>query len=387
MKSLLISSMYFPPHTGGISHFVGSIASVLGPDRVCCLTGVPGSPGAVETRLGPRVYRRPAAFEGAKYRQRVVWGAAIAQIMLRERPVAIQLGLVSDGSMGLWLRRWLRLPFVVYAYGNEILTAMQSAWQKPRLALQHADRVLAISRFTADLVRRAGVSPERIALVHPGCDVDRFRPRPARMDLRHALLGPRDRDRVLLTVGGLVARKGQDMVIQALPRLRQSIPDVTYLIVGDGPYRAQLETLAMSVGVRDHVVFAGMVSAEDLPDVYALSDVYVMPSREQLESCDVEGFGLVFLEANACGKAVVGGRSGGIPDAVEDGVSGLLVDPHDPEDIANALRRILSDGDMALRLGEQGRLRVVREFEWKRIGDQVQGILDSIQRERPGFRG
>jgi len=387
MKSLLISSMYFPPHTGGISHFVGSIASVLGPDRVCCLTGVPGSPGAVETRLGPRVYRRPAAFEGAKYRQGLVWGAAIAQIMLRERPVAIQLGLVSDGSMGLWLRRWLRLPFVVYAYGNEILTAMQSAWQKPRLALQHADRVLAISRFTADLVRRAGVSPERIALVHPGCDVDRFRPRPARMDLRHALLGPRDRDRVLLTVGGLVARKGQDMVIQALPRLRQSIPDVTYLIVGDGPYRAQLETLAMSVGVRDHVVFAGMVSAEDLPDVYALSDVYVMPSREQLESCDVEGFGLVFLEANACGKAVVGGRSGGIPDAVEDGVSGLLVDPHDPEDIANALRRILSDGDMALRLGEQGRLRVVREFEWKRIGDQVQGILDSIQRERPGFRG
>jgi len=387
MKSLLISSMYFPPHTGGISHFVGSIASVLGPDRVCCLTGVPGSPGAVETRLGPRVYRRPAAFEGAKYRQGLVWGAAIAQIMLRERPVAIQLGLVSDGSMGLWLRRWLRLPFVVYAYGNEILTAMQSAWQKPRLALQHADRVLAISRFTADLVRQAGVSPERIALVHPGCDVDRFRPRPARMDLRHALLGPRDRDRVLLTVGGLVARKGQDMVIQALPRLRQSIPDVTYLIVGDGPYRAQLETLAMSVGVRDHVVFAGMVSAEDLPDVYALSDVYVMPSREQLESCDVEGFGLVFLEANACGKAVVGGRSGGIPDAVEDGVSGLLVDPHDPEDIANALRRILSDGDMALRLGEQGRLRVVREFEWKRIGDQVQGILDSIQRERPGFRG
>ena len=387
MKSLLISSMYFPPHTGGISHFVGSIASVLGPDRVCCLTGVPGSPGAVETRLGPRVYRRPAAFEGAKYRQGLVWGAAIAQIMLRERPVAIQLGLVSDGSMGLWLRRWLRLPFVVYAYGNEILTAMQSAWQKPRLALQHADRVLAISRFTADLVRRAGVSPERIALVHPGCDVDRFRPRPARMDLRHALLGPRDRDRVLLTVGGLVARKGQDMVIRALPRLRQSIPDVTYLIVGDGPYRAQLEALAMSVGVRDHVVFAGMVSAEDLPDVYALSDVYVMPSREQLESCDVEGFGLVFLEANACGKAVVGGRSGGIPDAVEDGVSGLLVDPHDPEDIANALRRILSDGDMALRLGEQGRLRVVREFEWKRIGDQVQGILDSIQRERPGFRG
>jgi len=191
-------------------------------------------------------------------------------------------------------------------------------------------------------------------------------------------LGTRDRGRIILTVGGLVARKGHDMVIRALPRLRQTVPDVMYLIVGDGPYRTQLETLAVALGVQDHVIFVGKVPGEYLPDIYALSDVFVMPSREQLNVCDVEGFGIVFLEANACGKPVVGGRSGGIPDAIIDGVTGLLVNPHDPEDIANALARLLTDGDLAVRIGRQGRLRVASDFNWARLGRRVRGILDSI---------
>ena len=165
------------------------------------------------------------------------------------------------------------------------------------------------------------------------------------MDLRHKLLPGRHKDKVILCVGNLVARKGQDMVIRALPSLRQTIPDVTYLIVGEGPYRVPLDKLTLELGVRDRVIFAGRILVEELPDIYAISDVFVMPSRN--EECDVEGFGLVFLEASACAKPVVGGRSGGIPDAIEEGVTGLLVGPRDPEDIANALARLLSDGDLA----------------------------------------
>jgi phosphatidylinositol alpha-1,6-mannosyltransferase len=312
----------------------------------------------------------------------VGWGTTITQIMVREQPQAVQLATVYEGYLGLWLRQWLKLPFVVYAHGNEILAAMQGNWQKPQLALQQADRVLANSQFTANLVQKAGVTPDRIEVMHPGCEVDRFRPLHPRMDLRQKLLRARYRDRVILTVGGLVARKGHDMVIRALPRLRESIPQVTYLIIGDGPYRVQLETLATAMGVRDHVIFAGQVPDEDLPDIYALSDAFVMPSREQLETCDVEGFGLVFLEANACAKPVVGGRSGGIPEAIADGMTGLLVNPHDPEDIANALTRLLTDSDFAIRLGRQGRLRAVSNFDWAQFGNRVQGILDSILREK-----
>jgi phosphatidylinositol alpha-1,6-mannosyltransferase len=132
------------------------------------------------------------------------------------------------------------------------------------------------------------------------------------------------------------------------------------------------------VGIRDHVIFAGRVSEDALPDIYALSDVFVMPSRDQREVSDVEGFGLVFLEANACGKPVIGGRSGGIPDAIVDGVTGLLVNPDEPEDIAHALVQLLTNRDLTLRLGQQGRLRVARDFNWARVGDRVQRILDCI---------
>jgi phosphatidylinositol alpha-1,6-mannosyltransferase len=200
------------------------------------------------------------------------------------------------------------------------------------------------------------------------------------VELRQKLLGDRHKDKVILSVGNLVPRKGHDMVIRALPRVRQVVPEVTYLIVGEGSYGVQLENLATALGVRDRVIFAGP-SAEDLPDIYALADVFVMVSREQLQSCDVEGFGLVFLEASACAKPVVGGRSGGIPDAIVDGVTGLLVNPHDPEDIANALARFLSDTDLATRFGQQGRSRVVKYFGWDRIADQVQGILQSVFQE------
>lgn len=379
MKSLLISSTYFPPQVGGISRFMGSVAETLGPDRVCCLTAVPANGRPLGDRRQPRVYRRPALFAKARYIRAMTWAMTIAQIMGRERPRVVQLATVSDCYLGLRLHRWLKLPYVIYAYGNEVLCAMRSNCPRLRLALHQADRVLACSHFTAELVQNAGVSPDRIEIVHPGCEVDQFRPLPPRMDLRKKLLGAQYRNRVILTVGNLVTRKGHDMVIRALPLLRARVPDVTYLIVGDGPHREELETLAVTVGVRDRVIFAGRAAAEDLPDLYALSDVFVMPSRDQLETDDVEGFGIVFLEASACGKPVVGGRSGGVSDAIVDGVTGFLVDPRDPEAIADMLARLLLDSDLAIRLGQHGRSRVVRDFDWRCVADRVQGILDAIR--------
>ena len=120
---------------------------------------------------------------------------------------------------------------------------------------------------------------------------------------------------------------------------------------------------------------------EDLPALYALCDVFVMASRERLEENDVEGFGIVLLEANACGKPVVGGRSGGVPDALEDGVSGLLVDPENLKEIIEALVRLLSDHDFATHLGSQGRLRVERDFQWRRVGEDLLSTLNSVRRE------
>jgi len=361
---------------------MASIAAALGPTRVCCLTAVPRAPGTERASLESRIYRRPLAFASPTGLQALGLGAALAEIMARERPRVVQLAMASEGYLGLLMKRWLRLPFVIYAHGNEILEAMQSEWDKPRFALRSADRILANSRFTKDLVHKIGVEPDKIDIVHPGCDTDRFRPQEPRQGLRRALLGGRDHDRIVLTIGNLVARKGHDMVIRALPRLCRTIPNVTYLIVGDGPYRTNLERLAAATGVADRVVFAGRIPDDDLPDVYALGDVFIMPSREQADLCDVEGFGLVFLEANACAKPVVGGRSGGIPDAIVEGQTGFLVDPHDPEAVAVTLARVLGDRELAQRLGQQGRERVVGEFAWSRVADRVQAIVDSVCRPR-----
>lgn len=354
----------------------------MGREHVCCLTGVSQEGERSTDDEGPTVYRFPSAFARSKYVRALGWTAALTQIMITERPQVTMLGTIDDGHLGLVLRQWLKLPFVVFAAGNEILDVIEKKWPKPLLALQTADRVVAISNYTASFVERAGVPPSRIEIVYPGYDTTRFRPLPGKLELRRKLLGDRDGDQVILTVGNLVARKGHDTTIRALSYLLRSVPNVTYLIVGDGPYRTELETLASELGVRERVVFAGRLPDEDLAELYALCDVFVMPSRAQLDEKDVEGFGIVYLEASACGKPVIGGRSGGVPEAIVDGVTGMLVDPYDPAELSNVMKRLLTDREFANHLGRKGQARAVNDFTWCRAAEKVQGILDSVKREQ-----
>jgi phosphatidylinositol alpha-1,6-mannosyltransferase len=378
VKSLLISSTYFPPQTGGISRMMEEICVALGPRRVSCFTGVPETEGNSSRLASIRVYRRPSAFAGNEFMRSLTLACSFSEIAVRDRPRVVQLATCDEGYLGLQLHRWFKLPFVVYAHGNEILAAIDSDWDKPRLALKKAACVLANSRFTAGLLQTAGVAPESIAIIPLGCDTEKFRPRTPNLQLRKKLLGDRARGPVILTVGNLVERKGHDMVIKSLPAICQRVPDATYLIVGTGPFRERLDELAAELGVRDRIVFAGRVPDDQLPDVYAMCDVFAMPSRARFASHDVEGFGLVFLEAGACAKAVVAGRSGGIEDAVVDGLTGLIVDPSDARDIGQALIRLLTDSELRGRLGQQGRARVEKERTWSIVGARVQAILERI---------
>lgn len=380
MKSLLISGVYFPPQVGGISRIMERFAIALGRERLCCLTGAAGGPARMGAQ-GAKVYRSPILFsDRSRLIRAVAWARTLGTILLAERPRAVLLGTVDEGHYGLWLRRWVGLPYIVYAHGNEICRIL-SAPERHGNALRvlaKAARVAAISRFTAGLVERCGVPADRIEIVYPACDVEVFRPRPVDPNLQTKLLGGRAGGRVILTIGNLVARKGHDMVIRALPDVRRAVPDVTYLIVGDGPYRAELERLAEALGVRDHVVFAGRADDAELASIYALADVFVMASRERREENDVEGFGLVYLEAAGCGKPAIGGRSGGVPEAIQEGITGLLVDPEDPKDIARAITRTLTEPGLSSALGTAGAARVRREFTWSHVADRMQRVLTSV---------
>ena len=379
MKSLLLSRQYFPPQVGGISRMMAGIAKSLGPERVCCLAGIPGNESADAEVGRVRVTRSARIFQGSKWTRGLRLLAVLAPLILRDRPRALQLATVYEGDIALLLRRLLGMPFLVYAHGNEVLDALTTEWEKLRTTLRTADRVLANSRFTSKLVERAGTDPARIEVVHPGCDTDYYRPLPPVAGLRQRLLPSRPEGPVILTVGHLVARKGHDMVLRALPRVVERLPDVTYLIVGDGPQRSGLEALAKDLGVHDRVVFAGRLSSnDDVRDCYALADVFAMPSRQDLENLDVEGFGIVYIEAGACGKPVVAGRSGGVPEAVLDRQTGILVDPEDPKAISDALTEILADPALATRLGRLGRERAEREFAWPVIAARVDSIIEQM---------
>ena len=219
-----------------------------------------------------------------------------------------------------------------------------------------------------------GVPPGKIALISNGVDLQRFIPRPRRADLmaRYGLVGKR----VLLTVGRLYARKGMDRVIESLAAVLRELPDVCYLLVGDGTYRAALEHLADAHGVRDAVVFAGAVADAELIDHYALADAFIMANREMPDG-DTEGFGLVFLEANACGIPVIAGRAGGSIDAVTDGVNGLVVDGDQPSQISAAILRLFQDDPLRERLVQTGN-EVAARSGWDSRVDQFLALCDRL---------
>jgi phosphatidylinositol alpha-1,6-mannosyltransferase len=302
---------------------------------------------------------------------------------IRQIAQAENLGVICIGELvaGGWLARavgpLLGLRSLIYVHGEEITTntGYDTDGRRRRRSLAAADGVVAVSRFTRDLlVESFGVAAGKVALISNGVDIGRFAPRSKRPDLqrRYNLQG----SLVLLTVGRLYARKGMDRVIEALPAIRRRFPAIRYLIVGDGPYRGILEETALRLGVQDAVVFAGSVADTELGDHYALADLFVMANRAMPDG-DTEGFGLVFLEANATGLAVVAGQAGGSVDAVTDGVNGLAIDGNDPGAIAGAVARLLGDEELRTAIAARG-LEIARAASWERRVDQFLRYCDRL---------
>ena len=280
-----------------------------------------------------------------------------------------------------WVLGVLRLlPWVtraVYVHGEEITTRddYDTRRERRRRALLAAHHIVVVSRFTAntvaELLGEAGRG--RIRLIENGVDISRFHPRPRPPDLV-ALYG-HDRKFVFVSVCRLLEKKGVDQAIRAFARVVAEYPDSRFLIVGDGPYRATLEGIAAGCGVADKVAFAGAVADDELVEHYALGDVFVMPNR-RLPNGDTEGFGLVFLEANACGLPVIAGSDGGSIDAVRDGINGLLVDGHSVDAIAEAMLALRRDPHLYDRL-RAGGLDAAAAADWRHKARAFVALFDT----------
>src|SRR6185503_18645581 len=206
--------------------------------------------------------------------------------------------------------------------------------------------------------------------VPPGVDTDRFAPDPAARSEMRSRYGLGDRP-VVVCLSRLVPRKGQDMLIRALSAIRERVDGAVLVIVGAGPYLATLHRLAREAGVTEHVVFTGGVPGAELPAHHAMADVFAMPCRTRGAGLDVEGLGIVFLEASATGVPVVAGRSGGAPEAVRDGETGVVVDGWDVGAIAASVGELLAEPDRAARMGTAGRRWVVDKWQWSTQAEKL----------------
>ena len=246
-----------------------------------------------------------------------------------------------------------------------------------RWTLRNSDRLCANSRFTARLLADDGVAADRIAVVGCGTDPDRYRPGDRAAARRRLDLQGRH---LLFTLCRLTPHKGIDTVIRAVARL-EDMQGLLCLVGGTGPDRERLARLAGELGVGERIRFLGKVDEKEVADYYSACDLFAMLSRR--DGADVEGLGIAFLDASACGRPVLGTRSGGIPDAVEHGRTGLLVEPGNAGQAAAAVRKLLNDRDYADRLGRQGRSRVEERFTWDLVCERVRRILVAMTESQP----
>lgn len=355
----------FPPRVGGIQRTLHALARQLPSDKVAVLA--PAWEGSESFDAAePYEIRRCRTF---------LWPGSRTARLVREAQEGFRAEVVLFGAaaplaaVGPGIAR-RGTPYLVAAHGFDYwLALVPGAHATLRYATSRASRVpVMCSAFVARVVRTAVPDPVPVSVMYPGADTEEFHPGLPTQETR-ARHGLTDRP-LIVCVSRLVARKGQDTLIRALPEIRRRVPDAALLVVGSGPYRTALERLAEE-GPPGSVTFSGQVSEHDLPGYYAAGDVFAMPCRSRLGGLEVEGWGNVFIEAAACGRPVVVGDSGGARESVVDGETGILVDGRRIGEVADAVSALLLDPALAQRMGKAGRERVERSFTWPRAAREL----------------
>lgn len=377
-RKYLVLTELFLPTKGGTAVWFDEVYRRLGGKDVHILTAtVPGDethdrghPNTIHRLdLQRHPWLRPASL--LMYLRLVTKGMSLA---MHHDFEAVHAGRVlPEGLCGWLIARATRRPLVIYAHGEEI-TNWRRAPRRLRamsFAYRHADRVIANSGFTREELLKLGVASERIEIIHPGVDLERFRPGCAVRDLRESI-GITDAQKLVLSVGRLTRRKGFDHIIRSIPRLLDAGIDVHHAIIGIGEDQQYLLEEARNAGVTDRVHLLGHIEAEDLPRWYCAADVFAMPNREV--GSDTEGFGMVFVEAAACGTPSIAGQAGGTGSAVLDGKTGLRVDGADLNAVAAALERMLGKERLAAQLGPFALERARTEFSWEQVAAKTAAL-------------
>lgn len=375
VSRVLLVTNDFPPRRGGIQSYLGDFVDRLVDSKAHSVTVyAPKWKGAeaFDEAAGYRVVRHPTTLMLpvptvdlrmrrliAKHDIDTVWFGAAAPLALLA-PRARQAGAAR---------------VVASTHGHEVGWSMLPVARSVLRRIGDAtDVVTFVSRYTRSRFAPAFGPGASLEYLPPGVNSERFRPDPAaRAELRGRYrLGDRP---TVVCLSRLVPRKGQDMLIRALPSIRRQVDGAALVIVGGGPYMETLRKLARDGGVADHVTFTGGVPGDELPAHHAMADVFAMPCRTRGAGMDVEGLGIVFLEASASGIPVVAGDSGGAPEAVQHNKTGLVVDGNSVDEIAGAITGLLSDRDRAAAMGAAGREWVTAQWRWDTLATRLADLL------------
>ena len=375
MFNLLMVCTDFPPDRGGISTYSIEIASALVKScRVIVLA--PGAPDIIgfDESCNFRIIRTPSL----PFIRIAALFFYLPYLLMRFRFAAV-LHTVWPTALISHLYYWfLPVSYFISVHASEILDDKRT-WRRRlkynlrrwrNAAINRAAGIFPVSHYGANLIRSFGLSQKNIHVVPNGVDPQRFKP-----DMRS---NDRSRPKRILTVGRLDLHKGHDRVLEALGLIKSKGLVFEYIIVGEGDEDRRLRQISKKLGLENEVIFAGHIPDRELPGVYASADIFVMASREIPGRLDlIEGFGIAFLEASASGLPVIAGRSGGVADAVCNGKTGLLVDPEDPKEIAEAIRLLLTNSDLRRRLGGAGRQWTMCQMNWDTT---AKCLLDKMQR-------
>lgn len=378
MEKILCITNDFGPRAGGIESFVIGLVERLPKNTVIVYTSAQD-----KSELYDRQWRENFGVEVIRDKARILLptpGVAYCiSALVKDREIktaffgaAAPLALLSPT-----LRRAGVKKIVALTHGHEVWWSKiwPLTWAMKTIA-RNVDHLTYLGEFTRNVISQPISASAKAAMVRiaPGIDTDHFAPVDS-SELKKSL--GFIHKRIIVSVGRLVHRKGQDILIEAMPEVLQEIPDAHLLLIGEGPYRQYLQSRVKQLQIDSHVTFIGRITFSDLPHYICLGEIFVMPSRSRFAGLEVEGLGIVYLEASACGLPVIAGNSGGAPDAVRDGVTGLVIDGRDPRSVAQSISELLLDPERARQMGRAGRAWIIKEWRWQIRSKRFAEILIS----------
>ena len=366
-KKILCITNDFGPRAGGIETFVIGLIERLPQGSVTVYTSQQGDTEAYDRnwldKFGVKVIRDRTKILLPTPRV----ARAVKKLIAREKIEVVFFGAAAPlAILAPGLRRSGAKKIVSLTHGHEVWWA--KLWPFKwliRYIGNNVDHLTYLGDFTREEISKSLSAKSATAMVKiaPGIDTTHFAPQPSATQLRESL-GLSDK-KVIVSVGRLVHRKGQDSLISSLPEILRHHPEAHILMVGTGPYLNHLEALAQKYAVQESITFIGRIQYSDLPRYICAGDIFAMPSRSRLAGLEVEGLGIVYLEASACGLPVIAGKSGGAPDAVLEGETGITVDGRNPADVARAVIDLFDNPIKAKEMGERGREWINSNWRWE----------------------